>query len=98
MLTPAQCDALVAVYELAGAATVPAVARRLSVSTMAARVRVRELVRGGWVTMERPLRRQPGARKIIVPSYPAAIKVRGPGCVELYRLVQLEPPAKGAPS
>ena len=88
-MTPAQCDTMVAIYELAGDATVPAVALRLKISAWAMRARLQGLIREGWVSMQRPLRRLPGrARLVIVPSYPAVVDVAG----ERYRLVQLDPP------
>jgi hypothetical protein len=93
-MTPTQAETMVAIYELAGAATVPAVARRLGISAWAAAGRIRILARDGWVRTRKPRRMVAGKRGIpprqIVPSAPAAIDMLG----GRWRLVQLAPPRK----
>ena len=89
-MTPAEEQTLVAVYELAGAATASAVAARLEVSIWAVRARLKGLVADGWVTLRRPLRWSGRGKpqKTIVPTWPATIDGAGES---RYRLVLLAP-------
>lgn len=91
-LSPALCDAMVAVYEHPGC-DVAAVAEHLGIGTHAARFRVRGLVAAGFVRMVQRRRwvPRPGQRrptKAIVPVWPATMAIAGERC----RLVLLEPP------